>query len=159
MGFSVSGSFAIIALAALVAFGTFYPAVTNSYEDIRDAQQADYDGALERQNTDLTITTASWDLVNSELTIEATNDGTTELPVNTTDIIVDNTYITHEEIASNGNSSESIDGDTSTELWLPDETYEITLSDDLLDAIGVSTPPARVKLVTKPGVADTEEVT
>lgn len=154
MGFSVSGSFAIVVLASLIALGTVYPAVANSFEDIRDAQRADQNGALERQNTELNLTSATWDASQSQLVIEVENEGTTELVVNATDIIIDNTYVTHERLATDENSSETIDGDATTELWLPAETYNVTVSETVLEDLGIATPPDRVKIVTGPGVSD-----
>lgn len=154
MGFSVSGSFAIVVLASLIALGTVYPAVANSFEDIRDAQRADQTDALERQNTELNLTSATWESGQSRLVIEVKNDGTTELAVNGTDIIIDNTYVTHERLAADSNSSEAIEGDETTELWLPAETYNVTVSETVLDDLGISTPPDRVKVVTGPGVSD-----
>lgn len=156
MGFSVSGSFAIIALAALIAIGTVYPAMANGFESIRDAQRADQDAALERQNTVINITRAEKD--GNTLEIEATNEGTTALAVSAVDIILDNTYVTHSRIDDDRNSQESVDGDTETELWLPGETYSISISTTVLGTLGVN-PVERVKLVTGPGVTDVKEVT
>lgn len=162
MGFSVSGSFAILVVAAFIALGMFYPAVTNGIEEVDSANRAAHDGALTKQNTAITITRAEYVVrgVNSALEIEVENRGTTELSVNGTDIIVDDGYFSHAEIAENAGSSEDVDGDDTTDLWLPGETYNIELGQSLLDSVlnGTDITPSRVKIVAGPGVSDSQEV-
>lgn len=139
-----------------IALGMFYPAVTNGVERVDTANQDVHDTALTRQNTAINITRAEWIVTGAsqQLTIEVENTGASELTVNATDILVDDTYITHDEIATNGGSTEAVEGDSSTNLWLPGETYTIEIDNDLIDG----GPPDRVKIVTGPGVADSREV-
>lgn len=162
MGFSVSGSFAILVVAAFIALGMFYPAVTNGIEQVDSANNDAHDGSLTKQNTAITITRAEYVVrgVNSFLVIEVENRGTTELSVNGTDILVDDAYVMHAEIEDSAGSSEDVDGDDSTDLWLPGETYNIEIGQTLLDQIldGTDVTPSRVKIVSGPGVSDSQEV-
>ena len=157
MGFSVSGSFAIIVVAAFMAFGMAYSAGTDGYENVRGASKSVGEGELTRQNTAIEITQADYTL-DVSLTIEATNNGTSVLSVNETDLLVDNQYVTHQEIEDGLGSSETVDGDGSTDLWQPGETLTITLSQSILDAILTDGDPQRVKIITGPGVADSRGV-
>lgn len=162
MGFSVSGSFAIIVVASFIALGLFYPAVTNGIEKVDTANRDSHEHSLRQQNTAINITRAEslLDAPSSVLVIEVKNQGTTELTVHDTDIIVDDEYITHASIEENAGSSEDVEGDAETDLWLPGETYSIELSQTLIDQFldGGNVTPQRVKIVSDPGVSDSREV-
>lgn len=140
----------------------FYPAVTNGIEKVDTANQDTHDDALQKQNTAITITRAEYVVrgPNAFLAIEVENRGTTELSVNDTDILVDDGYFTHAEISDSSGSSENVEGDDTTDLWLPGETYNIELGQSLIDQVlnGTSVNPERVKIVSGPGVADSQEV-
>jgi flagellar protein FlaF len=51
-------------------------------------------------------------------------------------------------IPSAGTVTTEVDGDTDTDLWLPGGTLTVTIED-------VETEPARVKIVTENGIAET----
>ena len=156
MGFSVSGSFAIIAVGTFIAVGVFYGAASNGAELVTESQSDAFDNRLEQQNTAINITRAEYDtsLVTDTLIIEVKNTGSTALEVNDTDYIVDNELITHEDVRDQG--SESVDGDSDTQLWLPGETLRIEITSTIFEDI---TNPDRVRIVTGPGVADSKGVT
>jgi flagellar protein FlaF len=141
LGFSVSGSAAIVFVGIFLAFSTAYTASANGFERVSDATSAVDDEALERQNTALSITNVSYDAGNDTLTIDVVNEGATDLSVDATDVLVDNTYRTNFTVRT-------VDGDNSTDLWLPGERLHLELS--------ASTRPNRVKIVSGPGVAVTE---
>ncbi|MFB6122833.1 MAG: hypothetical protein ABEJ78_05180 [Haloferacaceae archaeon] len=142
MGFSVSGSAAIIFVGMFIAFGTMYTATSNGFERVTDARDDVAEEALERQNTNISLATASYNSTSGILTIEVDNTGSTSLSVNGTDVLVDNEYQTSFAVRE-------VDGDSTTDLWLPGETLHIELS--------VSNP-SRVKVVSGPGVAVSEVV-
>lgn len=144
MGFSVSGSFAIILVASIVAFGMFHTATTNGFEEVSDAQTDRTDRTLAQQNTAVELATAEWNRTTETLTVTARNAGTTELAVADVDLLADNAYLS--------GYATSVDGDASTGLWLPQEN--LTMADDSLDG-----DPGRVKVVTGPGVAVVAETT
>jgi flagellar protein FlaF len=142
MGFSVSGSAAIIFVAAFIGFGMFYSAAANSAETVNDAREARADSALERTNTAIEITNVTYNSAPQYLNITVENTGASELTVSDVDVLFDNSYQTGYRTA--------VEGNTETDLWLTQETMTINAS--------VDAQPTRVKLVTGPGVAATEVV-
>lgn len=153
MGFSISGSFAIVAFATFLAAGVLVPTAVNTVDDINRAQQTVDDNRLFQQNTEIEITRAEWTehpVFDDRIIVEVENTGSTTLNINETDVLVDNTYFAREDF-----SSESVDGNEETELWRPGETYEFEILRGLLDEI----PPQRVKIITEFGVSDSENVT
>lgn len=163
MGFSVSGSFAVIAIGTFIAVGMFYGAASNGAEKVTDSQADAFDERLEQQNTAINITRAEWDttLTTNTLIIDIKNTGSTTLKVNDTDYVVDNEFITHHEIEDGTASSESVDGDSTTDIWLPGETLHVEISTLIID--NIDNPdvesPDRVRIVTGPGIVDSKEVT
>ena len=141
MGFSVSGSAAIIFAAMFVAFGMFHSATANGFETVSDAQQDRTDRTLTQQNTAINVTAATWDGTNNVLTVRANNTGSSQLSVDEVDLLANNESLRGYDA--------SVDGDASTNLWLPEEQLTITVT-------ALSTDPGRIKLVTGPGVAETQ---
>ena len=142
MGFSVSGSAALIFVAAFIGFGMFYSATANSAEMVTEAREDRSDRQLDRTNTAIEITTVNYDTTTDYLNITVENTGTTELAVSDVDVLFDNDYRTGYRTA--------VEGDTTTDLWLSQETLAINAT--------VAPQPNRVKIVTGPGVAATEVV-
>jgi flagellar protein FlaF len=146
MGFSVSGSAAIIFAALFIAFGMWHSAATDSFERVSDAQESHADSELERQNTEIVIQSAVRDLDASitEFRVRVNNTGSTALSVNETDALVESDYRT------GWRANATVDGNPTTDLWLPGEQLVFNLSGGTGD---------RVKVVTEHGVADSAEVT
>jgi flagellar protein FlaF len=143
LGFSVSGSAAIVFVGIFLAFSSAYTASANGFERVTDAKSAVDEEALERQNTALSLTNATYDAGTDTLTVEAVNEGTTTLDVEAVDLLVDNAY--RDDFATR-----TVDGDDSTDLWLPGERLRLE--------VNASSQPSRVKIVTGPGVAATEVI-
>lgn len=141
MGFSVSGSFAIIVVAAFIAFGMAYTAGSNGFERVTDATKSAHEMDLETKNTAVDVVRANYSA--GQLEVNVTNNGTTALEVNATDLIVNGTYHTHDEFAHI-----EVDGDPDTAIWLPGEELFVQIG---LPDLGST---ARVKVVTEHGVAD-----
>ncbi|MFC7129745.1 fla cluster protein FlaF [Haloferax chudinovii] len=144
MGFGVSGSTAIIFLGVLVATGTLYTATSNASENVLEAQDADAERTLERTNTAIAVTNASYDANNTSLTVNLTNVGSETLSVSETTLLVDNAYV---DVPS---ANATVDGDAATDLWYAGEHLSFVVDAD--------PAPARVKVVTGSGVAATEVV-
>lgn len=142
MGFSVSGSAAIVFAGMFIAFGLFHAAASDSFERVSEARQAESDADLDQQNTAIVVSSASYDNGTDQITVEVENTGASTLSLNGTDILVDNEYITGWQ------SGATIGTNAETDLWLPAETVTVTLSQ--------TTRPEQVKVVTAHGVADTE---
>ena len=144
MGFSVSASTAVIFAGLFLALGMFYPAMANSYERVQAADADQADRALEQANTDIRLDDASKGGGGSDpLEVTLTNTGSTSLTVSETDLLVDGTYIQRSEL----------DTDSTTDLWLPGETLDITYNP------GGSFSADRVRVVTEHGVTVSGDVT
>ena len=147
MGFSVSGSAAVIFVAAFIGFGMFYTATANSFERVNDAREDQRDRLLDQQNTEISLVSATWNATGSEnLVVTVDNTGSETLSVEETDLLVDNDYQTEYETTVNTNPS-----NPSTDIWASQEQLEITVT-------SLSTEPVRVKVVTENGIAETAEV-
>ncbi len=147
MGFSVSASTAVIFAGLFLALGMFYPAVANSYERVQAADANQADRALEQANTDIQLDGTTINNIpagDNEVVVTLTNNGSTSLTVSETDLLINGTYIQRSELNT------KVDGDTTTDLWLPGETLDITY--DTSGAVN------RVRVVTEHGVAVSEDV-
>jgi flagellar protein FlaF len=143
LGFSVSGSAAIVFVGIFLAFSSAYTASANGFERVTDAKSAVDEDALDRQNTALSVTNATYNAGNDTLTVEAVNEGTTALEIGAVDLLVDNAY-------RDNFTARTVGGDNSTDLWLPGERLHLE--------VNATTRPNRVKIVSGPGVADAEVV-
>jgi len=133
MGFSVSASTAIIFAGLFLAFGILFPAVSNGYEQIRDAQVERDDAQLDLRNTQIEIDP---DQTNSDQLI-VNNTGTTTLTVSEVDLLIDGEYQDRESLTT------TVDGDDETDLWLPGQSLNITDFDE----------GDRAKVVTEHGIS------
>mgnify|MGYP000651643170 CR=1 FL=1 len=150
MGFSVSGSAAIIFAAMFIAFGMWHSAATDGFERVTDAQDAHADSALDRQNTDIVVESAVKDLDAgiTEFRVRVNNTGSTALSVEETDALVSTD--TRGEYRDGWRADATVAGTPGTDLWLPGEQLVFNLTGNTGD---------RVKVVTEHGVADSAEVT
>ena len=145
MGFSVSGSAAILFIAAFVSVGILYSAAFNGYEQVQDAEAASDDRVLEAKNTAIEIANVTYDADNDTMTVNVTNNGSTTLSVSGTDLVSNGSYVTQDAYLNT-----SVDGNNETDLWQPGETYSMTVSQ--------APKPDRIKVVTSNGVSATEVV-
>lgn len=120
MGFSVSGSLAVVTVGVLIAFSMAYTAGANGFELVNDAREEQSERVVERHNTGLEIANATYFGSNDTLRVTVNNTGTTSLSVNATDVIADNTYLT--------NGTRSVAGDADTDLWHPGEQLTVNVS-------------------------------
>lgn len=143
MGFSVSGSLAIVTVGALIAFSMAYTAGVNGFERVNDARNGQAEHAVEQDNTAIEI--ASTTLTSDSVHVTVNNTGTTGLSVNATDVLLDNTYATNRTT-----TVEAADGTRNgeTDLWLPGE--------QLVVEVGYDTEPSSVTVVTEHAIADRE---
>jgi len=144
MGFSVSGSAAIVFVAMFIGFGMFYSATANSFERLSDAREDRADRNLDQANAEITLTSVVYNETADSVNVTAVNTGSTELAVSEVDLLTNNVYRTGYRTA--------VEGDGTTDLWLPEERL-------VINATGVTGDPGRVKLVTGPGVSATGTTT
>lgn len=142
MGFSVSGSAAIIFLAAFVGFGILYTSAYNSFEVVDTALDEKESQLLGQQNTDIEIVSAEINNSESSLRVTIENTGAKEIQVNNTDLLINGTY--------QENLEKSVDGESGRSLWLPGENLTIEIE--------YNGGPVRLKIVADHGVADVQEV-
>jgi flagellar protein FlaF len=140
MGFSVSGSTALLFVAVLIGFGAFQSAATDGVERVSDARAAEGERLLEQRNTAINVTSVSHNDTSSHLSVRVENTGTTALSVSGVDLLVDNAYLRPTTTAG---------GSETTNVWRPGET---------LVANATVSEATRVTVVTGPGVADAEVV-
>jgi len=145
MGFSVSGAAAIIFASMFLAFGVWFTATANSFDQVSEARELRTDGALESSNTAVEIVSATYnESGNDRLVIDVNNTGATGLSLNATDLLVDGAFV------EGWQPGATVDGDGGTDLWLAGEQLTVTRDP--------TTAPNRVKIVTPSGVADTATV-
>jgi flagellar protein FlaF len=142
VGFSVSGSAAILFVGFIVAAGIAIPPLIGSFGSLASAQDEQIDRGVDAMNTGIEITNATYDSETGTLEINVTNDGSTTLSVNDTSVLVDG------EIPARSDVTTDIEGDGAVELWLPGETLTITVEN-------VDSEPNRVKVVTENAVSET----
>lgn len=149
MGFSVSGSAAILFIAAFVSVGILYSAAFNGFERVQDAETASDERVLDAKNTAIEVANVSFNdsSGNGKLTVNVTNNGSTTLSVSGTDLITDGTYVSDDAYLE---PETAVDGNNETDLWQPGETYSMTVYQE--------PEPDRIKVVTSNGVSATEVV-
>lgn len=145
MGFSVSGAAAVIFLSTFIAFGMLYTAADNSFHEIINAQDDRTDRTLEAKNTAIELSSVTYDDEANEVTVTANNTGATGLSLQSSSLLLDNSF------EQGWETDATVDGDGETDLWLPGEAVSITVT--------VEDAPERVTLTTGSGVSVTDEVT
>ena len=140
MGFSVSGSAAIVFIGLIVAAGIAIPSVVGSFGSMASAQGQQTDRGVETLNTDISIQNTTYNATDDELDVRLANTGSKTLSVNKTSTLIDGT------IPPAGDVTTDVEGNTNADLWL-----NVTVSN-------VSPEPDRVKIVTENGIAETAEV-
>jgi flagellar protein FlaF len=144
MGVSVSTYLAVVFIGLFIVLGAVYTSSANAFERVQDARQAE--GELATSVRDTAINVTSTERFNPDngcgVNITVTNNGTTPLSVNDTDVLVDGRYQT------GWRASATVDGDDGTDAWLPREALNASFT-------GFDSPPDRVRVVTETGVAVT----
>ena len=142
VGFSVSGSAAIIFVGVMVAAGIAVPSLVGSMGALADSQGEQVDRGIDALNTEFKITSATYNASGQEnVQVELKNTGSTTLSVNKTSVLVDGTIQRDADILST-----DVDGEPDTTLWLPGQTFTIEID---------YSSPNRVKVVTENGIAET----
>lgn len=142
MGFSVSGATAIILLGMLIAFGAAFSSVTNGFEQINVAQDDRSDRLVAQQNTNIEISSATYNESESQtLVVAVNNTGSQELSIDDTSLLVDGEFVPER------NRTTTVNGNNDTALWAPGEQLVVNAT--------IEEEPDRVKIATETGVAAT----
>lgn len=144
MGFGVSGASAIIFLGLLIAGVTMYSAADHTVERLSEASDDEGERVLDRRNTAINVTNATYVGATQNLTVAVENTGSTTLSVNGTTILVNNSHRPMENA--------TVDGIAATDLWAPGEVLRLNTSEG-------ATAPSRVTIVTENGVSQSVAVT
>lgn len=150
MGFSVSGATALLFVAFLLSFGTFYTATMGAVEQVQEAQVDTQDGNLNTLNTDIDILSAEYSGNDGELTVVVNNTGAEPLQPTDLSVLVNGSYTEF------GQENVSISNSPENELWAPQQQLTLTIGDR--DLQSVPSDGETVKLVTEYAVADTAQV-
>jgi flagellar protein FlaF len=152
MGFSVSGATALLFVAFLLSFGTFYTATMGAVEQVQEAEVDTQEQSIETLNTEIEIQSAKYNASGQkELTIVANNTGAEPLQPTSLSLLVNGTFTAF------GQDNVSISDSPENDLWAPQQQLTITLSNSDLPA--TPTGGETIKLVTRTGVADTAQIT
>ncbi len=136
MGFSVSGSAAIIFIGLMVATGIAVPSLIGSFGSLANAQGGQIDRGVDAMNTEFEIETTTYDDETDELEITLKNTGSTTLFVERTSVLV--------------NGELKPDAATGSErYWVPNETITITIT------VEEDTESGQIKVVVENGIAQT----
>ena len=130
MGFSVSGSAAIIFIGLVVAAGIAVPPVVGSFGSLAGAQGEQVDRGIDALNTEFEIESATYDDDEDKSTINVRNSGSTTLSGEKTSVLVDGQI-----------EPDAVDDG----LWVPGETRTIEIDGQ----------PHRVKIVAENGITET----
>lgn len=137
MGFSTSAAVAVVSIGVMISVGLLYPAVEQSVQDVSDATDTREDRMLDTQNSDVALSTVTYNTTTDVLNVTVNNTGTVTMDVAETDLLVDGTIAT--------NRTTFVDGVADRGLWVADEQLRIEASD-------VQTAPDRVVVVTGTGI-------
>jgi flagellar protein FlaF len=142
MGFSVSGSTALIFVGLLIALSTLIPATLNAYDEIQEAEKEQFDKKIEASNTAVKITSVQ--NKSTTVVVKAKNTGTHPLDVEDVDLLIKNTYVSF--------SHDVVEADSSTMIWASKETINMTVQKSEFDGVD----PVRAKVIVEYGKSDTE---
>lgn len=142
MGVSTSASLLIIFFGTFIALGAVYTATSNTTDELTDAYGEELSAQTEIEETALSVE-AIYHETDENLTVRADNDGSTELAVSATDVLIDGEF----------NAATAFDivtvDDRETEFWKAGESLRLEKNTAM---------PERVKVVTETGVAATTAV-
>ena len=94
IGFATSITTAIIFISVLIIATSAYPILFSSYQTLQDSQDDKHDIRMDQLNTAIDITDLGNTTVNN-IDITVSNNGTTVLDVESSDILVDGLYTSY----------------------------------------------------------------
>lgn len=144
MGLSVSASAGVVFLGVFLAVGIVYPAAANGFEQVSEARHDAADRALDRANTGVSVTNATYNDSTDTLVVDATNDGTTTVDVSDVTLLVDNA------IPAAADTTVTVVDAGDTDVWLPGETVRFE--------VDIASAPNRTQVVVDHGVRDAGDV-
>lgn len=141
MGFSVTSSTVILALAAFAAGGTLTTAFMHGWDTVTESYRTEWDRRTDETHTNITITSVSWNPGQKRLTLAIKNTGMTTLDPNDCDFIANGAWVTDKVTSLTVSSA-------TTTVWGPGETLDVQLAN-----AGWSSQPTKVAVWTENGIA------
>lgn len=139
MGFSVTATHVIFLVSMLGVGAAASAAYWTSQQTLDEGERTRDALAEERAWTNLSVTSTSYDSPAQRYTVDVKNVGSTNLRVSEVTFLLDGAVTTAIE-------STSVDGDTTTDLWLAGETLVIQFNP-------ISSQPTYFRLVTGNGAS------
>ena len=95
MGFATSITVAIIFMAIIIMATISFPIMIQSYENVQESRDDKHEIQMDQLNTAIDITNIVKSGGNNSLVITVSNEGTTVLTGNKSNILIDGTYKTY----------------------------------------------------------------
>jgi flagellar protein FlaF len=143
VGFSTSGSLLVIFIGLFIAMGSIYTTTSNTTDRVEAAYTDTLGEQTELTKTAINVTDATQN-TQGNLTITVANNGSMDLAVSETSILLDGAFRSLDTF-----DSVTVDG-ADTDVWPPETLLQ-------LEADGEPTV-SRVKVVTDVGIADATAV-
>jgi len=138
MGLSTSVANIILLIALIGSATVLYSVLSASEEIVRKAENTRTEIKFEKLHTFISIDSVTYNATTEEVTINATNKGSTVIQVDGIDVLLDG------QIYTQNITSTTVDG-VNVSIWLPEETQSIKVRSSI--------NPSRVKVVTHNGVS------
>lgn len=122
MGISVSAGTAVILVGVFLMLGVIVPGMLNAHDRVTSAADERHQLQTDRGLTSIHINSTMVD--NGSRTVEVENSGTTSLSLSETTVLVDNAYVTMDNLTVAGTDA------AETDLWLPGEVIEFTVDEE-----------------------------
>ncbi len=113
MGFATSITVAIIFMAIIIMATISFPIMIQSYENVQESRDDKHEIQMDQLNTAIDITKVKSE--NNTLVITVSNEGTTVLRGNKSNVLIDGIYKTYTV--------------TPTGYWMPQTDAEFTIND------------------------------
>jgi len=150
MGFSTSGSAAVLLIGLLLAASVLVPTMMSLGSTTGDAFGSQSEQLREQTNTGIEIDPEETDAENG-VTVVVANEGTLTLGVRETDVLVNGYYVEPDETTVVDRSG---DRSSDTNLWQPGTDLEIVIEQGTLDNELDGAEPERVQVSTQNAIAD-----
>ena len=146
MGFSVSGSTAVIFAGIFIALVMVASSFQATSSEVSSAWEVSQSNTVEQKNTEMEVTEVTYNQTSNEVFVNVTNNGSATLSKDKLDLLVNGS------LDSTRTVDLYIDGvwDSSTDIWVPRVKGTVT-------AGGIPTKPSGVKVVVDHGVSDINE--
>lgn len=159
MGFSTSGAAIVILIGILLALSVLTPALFSVVESTGSAYSAQSDHLREQANTEVTITDTEINTDADELSVTVSNDGSSSLSIEKTDVLINGTYVPTTGGDDGETTTVETNGDTepNTDIWPPGTDLKLDIEENQQDDLQFDLNDS-IRVTTETGVATTDRV-